>query len=112
MKKRQDIKFRRGDHKELIFDIILSNDIDNLSDVEKIYWYVDENFISGETFQADDPILEKHKTDMTVETSTIEIDLITKETQSIKTGVYCHELKIKDAAGNVSTMARGRLRLY
>jgi len=112
MKTNQNINFRRGDHKQIIFDVTLSDNIESLVDVEKIYWYVSKSFATGETFKSNDSILEKEKVDMTVETNIIKIDLATTETQLIEIGVYYHELKIEDSSGNISTLARGKFRLY
>jgi len=112
MKTGQDIKFRRGDHKQLVFNVTLSDDVDSLANVEKIYWYVNDNLISGETFQASDPILDKEKTDMAIETSIVTIEITTAESKVIDSGTHWHELRIEDSAGNVSTLARGKFRIF
>ena len=112
MKTGQDIKFRRGDHKQLVFNVTLSDDVDNLANVEKIYWYADDNLISGETFQASGSILNKEKIDMAIETNMVTIEITTAESKVIDSGTYWHELKIEDSAGNVSTLARGKFRVF
>jgi len=112
MKTGQDIQIRKGDHKQLIFDVTLPNEMSSLEDVEKIYWYYDNSFTSGETFKADDPMLEKEKIDMIIETSILKIDITTTESQLIDVGRYQHELRIEDIEGNISTIARGVLQCF
>ena len=110
MKTGQNERIRKGDHKKVVFDVEL-DEIEDLTKVDKIYWYLCTSYTDNKTLQADNPIIEKEKEDMKVEQESIEFDLYSGET-SIDTGRYYHELRIKDDLDNISTLARGRITIY
>ena len=110
MKAGQNERIRKGDHKKVVFDVEL-DEIEDLTGVDTIYWYLDTAYTDNETLQADNAKIEKEKEDMEVEQKSIEFDLYSGETL-IDTGKYYHELKIKDDLDNISTLARGRIIIY
>ena len=112
MRKDQNVDLRKGDHKQLVFDVKLPENMNSLENLEKIYWYCAGDFTSGETFKADEPALEIEKADMLVQDSTIRVDINSTDSQSLVVGNYKHELRVEDLAGNISTIARGNLKVF
>ena len=102
----QNEAIRRGDHKKVRFEI----DVEELEG--DFYWYLKVVFDTGATFKADDPLIEKNNNDITFENGEIIFDINSIDTQPLTKRTYKHELRIRDSLDNVSTLARGEIKIF
>lgn len=98
----QDFYIYKGDHKIITFTI---EGVDDLSTANSII------FVASKTVETN-PLIVKRKEDMTIEGNNVSVELQPDDTAQDGFRKYnYYELEVTDSAGNISTVAQGKMEL-